>query len=313
MISIIIPIYNEKDVIPKLYKRLGQTLDQLTMPYEVIYINDGSKDNSLELLNEIHTKDPKHKVITFSKNFGHQAAISAGLDFANGDAIIMMDADLQDPPELILDFIQKWKKGYHVVYGVRKKRDGETFFKRITASLFYKLINKISHIHIPYQAGDFRLLDRKVVKSILSLKERNRFLRGMVSWVGFNQIGVPFDRETRAAGTTKYPFYKMLRLALDAICSFSIRPLRIATYVGFITAGISFLVLMWTLVEKIFFESTIQGWTSIMIAVLFLGGIQLITIGILGEYVGRTYEEVKNRPIYIVRESRGFNDRQIYG
>ena len=301
MISIIIPIYNEEEVIPELITQLEIVLPKIEDACEVVFINDGSTDRSLFLLKNI-IPSFKYRVINFSRNFGHQAAISAGLDTANGEAVIMLDADLQDPPELIIEFIRKWKEGYEVVYGIREIRDGETIFKKLSASIFYLLIGKLSGIKIPAQAGDFRLLDKKVINNLRALKERNKFLRGMISWVGYKQIGLKYNRNPRFAGKTKYSLAKMFRLAFDAICSFSITPLRISTYSGFIVAFFSFVFLIITLIEKYVFKATIQGWTSLIIAILFLGSIQLVTVGILGEYIGRIYEEVKNRPPYIIDE-----------
>lgn len=306
MISIIIPVYNEELLIVSLIERLNKTLKNIEEICEVIFIDDGSTDNSLHLIQQSSLINKQFKVISFSRNFGHQSAISAGLEHADGDAVIMMDADLQDPPELIIEFINKWKEGYEVVYGIRETRKNENIFKKFSAASFYYLIAKLSGTKIPTQAGDFRLLDKKVVINLNKLREKNKFLRGMISWVGYKQIGIPFSRDGRFAGETKYTISKMFRLAFDAICSFSITPLRISTYSGFIVAFFAFIYLIISLVDKFIFKTTIQGWTSLMTAVLFLGGIQLITVGILGEYIGRIYEEVKNRPNYIIKEKINF-------
>lgn len=307
--SIIIPVHNEKECLKELYRKLTDVLKNVDNDYEIIFINDGSTDNSLEILNELNQENEKIKIIDFSRNFGHQMALTAGLKYASGEAIITMDADLQDPPEIIPQMIEKWKQDYKVVYGLRKERQGESIFKKMTALGFYRLINKLSQTNIPVNAGDFRLIDRQVVESLKSIKEQHRFLRGLISWTGFKQTGVEFIRPARFAGTTHYPFKKMLKFALDAIYSFSTLPLKLCIYLGFLTTLISIGCGIWALIMHFFFESTVQGWTSLIIIVLFLGGIQLITLGIIGEYVGRTYEESKKRPLYLIKTKIGFKNK----
>ena len=285
--SIVVPVFNEEKVLNELYRRLTIVMSKLRESYEIIFINDGSIDNSLEIMEKLHSKDKRIKIIDFSRNYGQQIATTAGIDYATGEAIVIIDADLQDPPKVIPELVKKWKKGYDVVYGVRKKREGENFFKKVTASIFYKFLNKIADINIPLDAGDFRLIDRKVANNLKTIREKNRYIRGLTSWIGFRQIGVLYDREKRFAGYTKYTLGKMLKLALDAVFSFSNYPLKIAIYIGFLISGLSFLYLIYVLILKIFMDVTIQGWASIIVAVLFLGGVQLICIGIIGEYIGR--------------------------
>lgn len=299
--SIVVPVFNEEKVLNELYRRLTIVMSKLRESYEIIFINDGSIDNSLEIMEKLHSKDKRIKIIDFSRNYGQQIATTAGIDYATGEAIVIIDADLQDPPKVIPELVKKWKKGYDVVYGVRKKREGENFFKKVTASIFYKFLNKITDINIPLDAGDFRLIDRKVADNLKTIREKNRYIRGLTSWIGFRQIGVLYDREKRFAGYTKYTLAKMLKLALDAVFSFSNYPLKIAIYIGFLISGLSFLYLIYVLILKIFMDVTIQGWASIIVAVFFLGGVQLICIGIIGEYIGRIGEEVKKRPLYIIK------------
>lgn len=305
-LSIIAPIYNEESTIPALYQRLTSVLDGLRVTYELVFINDGSHDRSLDLLRDLAQTDTRVRVVDFSRNFGHQIAITAGMDLATGDAVVIIDADLQDPPELIADMLEKWKEGYDVVYAVREKRQGDTFFKQATAALFYRLLKRITSIDIPVDTGDFRLMSRRTVEGMKLFRERNRFVRGLVSWVGFNQTGIPFIRDERYSGETKYPLKKMLKFALDGLVSFSFIPLQLATYFGFLVSGLSFLGIVWVLYLRWFTQETITGWTSLMVMVLFLGGIQLLTLGVLGEYVGRIYDEVKRRPLYLVKEWIGF-------
>ena len=299
--SIVVPVFNEEKVLNELYRRLTIVMSKLRESYEIIFINDGSIDNSLEIMEKLHSRDKRIKIIDFSRNYGQQIATTAGIDYATGEAIVIIDADLQDPPKVIPELVKKWKKGYDVVYGVRKKREGENFFKKVTASIFYKFLNKITDINIPLDAGDFRLIDRKVANNLKTIREKNRYIRGLTSWIGFRQIGVLYDREKRFAGYTKYPLGKMLKLALDAVFSFSNYPLKIAIYIGFLISGLSFLYLIYVLILKIFMDVTIQSWASIIVAVFFLGGVQLICIGIIGEYIGRIGEEVKKRPLYIIK------------
>ena len=309
MVSLIIPIYNESENIEELHKQLTNVLSKLqNIMYELIFVDDGSVDDSWEKLTKLRCNDNNVKGVKFSRNFGHQIALTAGLDKARGDACIVIDGDLQDPPEVIINMIHKWQEGFQVVYGVRIKRDGESIFKKFTAFIFYRILRKLTRVDIPIDTGDFRLMDRVVVDQLILMREKNRFVRGMVSWVGFKQTRVHYEREKRFAGKTKYPFSKMFKLALNGILSFSQIPLQLSSTLGFLCSFISFIFILYGLYSKIFdANTTISGWTSLFIAVLFIGGIQLMTIGILGEYLGRVYEEIKNRPLYIVEEEVNFN------
>lgn len=301
--TIIAPIYNEISCIDELYTRITEVMDKTGESWEMILIDDGSKDGSTERIRHYASIDPRIRPVIFARNFGHQIAVTAGLDYSRGQAIVIIDADLQDPPEVILELIEKWKEGYQVVYAVRGEREGETRFKTLTASLFYRMIDKITDVKIPLDTGDFRLMDRKVVDVMNSMREKHRFLRGMSSWVGFKQTGVTYKRHARFAGDTKYPLKKMLKLALNAITSFSYFPLQLATYVGFIAAGISILAIPFVIIGRVVGTQAFTGQATTLIAVLFLGGVQLISLGIVGEYLGRVYDEVKGRPLYIVSES----------
>lgn len=302
LISYILPVYNEDENIEIFYKVLTKTIERIEKIYEfeLVFINDGSKDNSLKMLTQMHEKDDRVKVINFSRNFGHQIAITAGLDNCEGDAVIIMDTDLQDPPRVSLELIEKWEKGFDVVFAKRRNRkDG--IFKKITAYLFYRILNKFIEFQIPLDTGDFRLVDKKVVKEFRKFRERNRFVRGLFSYLGFAQTAVLFDRDERHAGHTKYPFKKMLKFALDGITSFSVFPLKLITQFGFVVSMISFIGIVYALVLRIFFpEITVSGWTFLVIAILFLGGVQMIMLGIIGEYIGRIYSEVQGRPLYII-------------
>jgi glycosyltransferase involved in cell wall biosynthesis len=300
--SIIAPVYNESESLPELYKRITEVMGQTNEEWELILIDDASTDGSTGAIRELAKADSHIRPVIFARNFGHQIAVTAGLDYSRGDAVVIIDADLQDPPEMILEMIKKWQEGYEVVYAVRADREGETWFKRTTASLFYRVIFKITDVKIPLDTGDFRLLDRKVVNVMNRMRERHRFLRGMAAWVGFKQIGLPYKRAARYAGVTKYPFRKMLQLALNAITSFSYFPLQVATYIGFISAGISIIAIPFVIFERLTGSQAFVGQATTLIAVLFLGGVQLISLGILGEYIGRIYDESKGRPLYIVRE-----------
>ena len=306
-ISVVVPVYNEEEVLLHFKERLEKVLDALLYEWEAVFVNDGSSDKSAEILKGFHLQNPRIKVISFSRNFGHQMAITAGINEACGAAVIVMDVDLQDPPELIPEFLKKWHEGYHVVYGVRKSRRGENWFKRETAAQFYKFIRWLSGIDIPENAGDFRLMDRKAVDLLREMPEQHRFVRGMVAWLGFNQIGVEFERPPRFAGETKYPLKKMVWLALDSSVSFSILPLRLASLLGAGSGFLCLIVLAWTLFEKIVLHVTLQGWASLMTAILFVGSAQLLAIGILGEYVGRNYQEAKRRPLYVIKDKTGFS------
>jgi dolichol-phosphate mannosyltransferase len=301
--SIIAPIYNEAESLPELYRRVCEVMDSTHEPWELVLVNDGSRDESPEIIRELAMKDKRVRPVMFARNFGHQIAVTAGMDFARGDAVVIIDADLQDPPEVILDLIAKWREGYEVVYAVRAEREGETWFKKFSAAAFYRLIYRITDVKIPLDTGDFRLLDRKVVNVMNQMREHHRFLRGMASWVGFRQIGVSYKRAPRFAGVTKYPFRKMLKLALNAITSFSYFPLQLATYIGFISAIVAIVAIPVVIILRAIHSQMFFGQASTLIAVLFLGGVQLISLGILGEYLGRVYDEVKGRPLYVLSQS----------
>lgn len=305
--SIIVPMFNEEEVIEFTYDRLKQVMDGTEEPYELIFVNDGSHDRTVELITMICNFDPSVRLINFSRNFGHQIAISAGMDYAQGEAIVVIDADLQDPPEVILEMIAKWKEGYEVVYGKRLKRKGETLFKKVTAKIFYRTMRIMTNVDIPVDTGDFRLIDRKVCDVLRGLKEKNRFVRGLVSWIGFRQTMVEYEREERFAGETKYPLKKMISFAVDGITSFSHKPLKIATYVGFTLSIGSFIYLIVVIFQKLFTGSTVAGWASIVAVNLLFNGIILMLLGLIGEYIGRIYDESKNRPLYIVREVQGYS------
>lgn len=305
--SVIAPIYNEIGNLPELYRRVKEALDQTGEPWELLLVDDGSTDGSTDEIRKIASRDGQVKPVIFARNFGHQIAVTAGLDYAQGQAVVIIDADLQDPPEVILDLIAKWKEGYEVVYAQRSEREGETWLKLLTASVFYQLIHRITDVEIPIDAGDFRLLDRKVVNVLIAMRERHRFLRGMSSWVGFKQTGVMYKRAARYSGETKYPYKKMLKFASDAITSFSYFPLQLATYLGFISAGLSIIAIPVVVILRIIGQHAFSGQATTLIAVLFLGGVQLISLGILGEYIGRLYDEAKGRPLYIVREAPSKN------
>ncbi|WP_342438266.1 glycosyltransferase family 2 protein [Paenibacillus sp. FSL L8-0436] len=305
--SVIVPMYNEEEVIQYTYERLKQVMDECGDTYELIFVNDGSRDRTAEIMSGISSSDEHVKLIDFSRNFGHQVAITAGMDYAQGQAVVVIDADLQDPPEVILQMIAKWKEGYEVVYAKRLKRHGETIFKKVTAKLFYRLLSSMTSVEIPTDTGDFRLIDRKVCDVLRGLKEKNRYVRGLVSWVGFRQTMVEYVREERFAGETKYPLKKMIRFAVDGITSFSHKPLKIASYVGFFLSFSSFVYLFFVLFQRIFFTSwTVPGWASIVGVNLLFNGIVLMLLGVIGEYIGRIYDESKDRPLYIVRETKGY-------
>jgi len=302
-ISIIAPIFNEFESLPELYRRVRETMQTTGEIWELILVDDGSSDGSTDRIRELAKDDDCVRPVIFARNFGHQIAVTAGLDYSRGEATIIIDADLQDPPELIPELIAKWREGYEVVYAVRSEREGESWFKLFTAKLFYRIIYRITDVDIPLDTGDFRLLDRQVVNVLKQMRERHRFLRGMSVWVGFRQTGVPYKRAARFAGETKYPFKKMLRFAGDAVTGFSYFPLQLATYIGFISAGISILAIPVVVILRLAGSQAFFGQATTLIAVLFLGGVQLISLGILGEYIGRIYDEARGRPIYIVREA----------
>lgn len=301
-------MYNEEEVIAESYKRLKAVMDSTQERYEIIFINDGSRDKTLELAEEICKKDTNIKVINFARNFGHQIAVTAGMEYAKGQAVVIIDADLQDPPEVILDMIKKWKEGYDVVYGRRLKRKGETFFKKFTAKVFYRFLDSMTNVKMPVDTGDFRLIDRKVCDTMNSLTERNRYVRGLVSWVGYKQVAVEYVREERFAGETKYPLKKMIKLATDAIMSFSYKPLKIAGFVGSVLSVFSFIYLIVIICQKLFTSTTVPGWSSLVAVMLFFNGVSFMLQSITGEYIGRIYEETKNRPLYIVRDTINFEE-----
>jgi dolichol-phosphate mannosyltransferase len=302
LISVVIPLYNEEGNVPELIRRITAIMDRSVLPgesFEIVAVNDGSKDGTLAALRAARAQQPRLCIVDLSRNFGHQIAATAGMDTASGDAVVLIDGDLQDPPELIERLLEKWREGYDVVYATRKTRRGESFFKLLTARIFYRAIRRMTNVAIPVDTGDFRLMSRRVVDALALTREKHRFLRGLVSWVGFNQIGIEYERDARLSGETKYPFSKMLRFAIDGITSFSEIPLRFATYLGFIVSGFAFVYGIFVVFLKIFGYNE-PGYTSMMVAILFLGGVQLITIGIAGEYLGRIYDQVKARPLYLV-------------
>jgi dolichol-phosphate mannosyltransferase len=301
--SVIVPVFNETGCLDELHRRVKEVMEQTEDTWELVLIDDGSTDGSTEIIRKFAKEDPHVRPVIFARNYGHQLAVTAGMDYSRGDAVIIIDADLQDPPEVMLDLIAKWREGYEVVYAVREEREGESWFKLFTASLFYKVIYKITDIKMPMNAGDFRLLDRKVVNIMNSMREHQRFLRGMSIWTGFKQIGVPYKRAARYAGSSKYPLKKMIKLALTAITSFSFLPLQLATWVGGFITAISFVLLVIMIILRLTGSAFLSGQAATMIAVLFLGGVQLIFLGILGEYIGRIYDEVKGRPLYTTRET----------
>ena len=303
-VTLVIPMYYEEKVVEECYKRVKSNLEKLTnYEHEIIFVNDGSKDKTLELLEKIAENDKCVKIVSFSRNFGHQAAVTAGLQYVTGDAIVIMDADLQDPPELIPDMLKLWEEGNEVIYGKRKSRDGESAFKLLTAKMFYKTLNALSDVEIPQDTGDFRLVDRKVVDTINKLPEHNKFLRGLFSWVGYKQVPYEYERQERFAGKTKYPLNKMLKLASDGIISFSTKPLKLVGALGIISIIISIAILLYALISYACkLNQLTAGWTSIMVAITFFAGVQLLSIWIISEYIGRIYEETKQRPQYIIKE-----------
>lgn len=308
--SIVVPVFNEEEVIVTTYERLKRVMDQTFEPYELLFVNDGSRDRSAEIIRGIGHMDDNVKLINFSRNFGHQIAITAGMDYASGDAVVVIDADLQDPPELILEMIRKWREGYDVVYAKRIQRKGETWFKKVTASLFYRILQVSTDVAIPVDTGDFRLMDRKVCDEMKRLSERNRFVRGLVSWVGFRQTSIEYVRDERVAGETKYPLKKMLKLSLDGLTSFSFKPLKLAGYLGGALSFSGIIYLLVILCMKLFTDSVIGGWHAVAIIQLLCTGIILIVLGVGGEYIGRIYDEARNRPLYIIRDSHGFRQRE---
>ncbi len=302
-ISVIIPAYNEEDNINVLHQRLSSVLQQITGQYELIFVNDGSKDNTMPMIRALSKQHPEVRYIDFSRNFGHQIAVTAGIDKAAGDAVVIIDADLQDPPELIIDMYKKMKEGFEVVYAKRKHRKGENWFKLWTAKVFYRLLSRITSISIPVDTGDFRIMDRKIVSILKEMPEKSKYLRGQISWIGFNQTYVEYDREERLRGETGYPISKMLRFALDGITGFSDLPLKIVTYFGFLVSIFAFFVMIYALYSRFIIKDYEPGWASIMVVILFIGGIQMIAVGIIGEYLSRMNKNIRNRPLYIIRDT----------
>lgn len=301
--SIVTPVWNESESLIELYKRIAKIMDSTEDTWELVLVDDGSTDGSTKMILEMGERDDRVRPVIFARNFGQQRAVAAGLDYSRGDAVVVIDADLQDPPELILELIERWRKGYEVVYAQRTDREGESFLKKLTAKLFYRIINRITEIDIPLDTGFFRLLDRRVVEELKGMREHHRFFRAMSIWVGFRQVGVEYKRESRYAGETKYSFRKMLRLAITAITGFSFWPLQVAMYLGFIASGISVAAIPVVIFMRLTGSQEFLGQASTLISVLFLGGVQLISLGILGEYIGRLYDEARGRPLYIVRQA----------
>ncbi|CAN5604108.1 glycosyltransferase family 2 protein [soil metagenome] len=302
-LSIIIPIYNEEGNIPSLFERLNQAVLQLNVECEFVFVNDGSRDGSIKLIKNLAEKHSAVRYIDFARNFGHQVAVTAGLDHCSGKVAVIIDADLQDPPELIPDLYKKWEEGFEVVYAKRRSREGETKLKKLTAKMFYRILKKITSINIPVDTGDFRLIDRKIIEVLKKMPEQQKFLRGQISWIGFRQTYIEYDRDSRHAGKTGYTFKKMIRLALDGITSFSNLPLKFATFAGFMVSGIAFIMILYALYSRFISKDYVPGWTSLMLAVLFIGGVQLICIGIIGEYISRLSSNIRNRPLYIMNET----------
>lgn len=307
LLSIVIPIYNEEESLPELYRRLCSSLSIAEIAdYEIIFVSDASTDMSMGIILALHQSDPRVKAIEFSRNFGHQAALTAGINHASGNAVILMDGDLQDPPEVLAKMVEKWKEGWDVVYGVRKNRK-ENIFKRAMYKLFYRIFHYVSNIDIPQDAGDFALMDRKIVNLLKSMPERNRFIRGLRAWAGFKQTRLEYERDRRFAGDVKYTWSKLMKLALDGILSFSVLPLKIISFIGLLVSMTSFFGIAMVLYLRLFTDTAIPGWTATVIPVLFLGGIQLLCIGILGEYIAKIFDEVKQRPHYVIKDKRGFD------
>jgi len=308
--TIIAPIFNELENIPELYPRVRDVMEKTGEPWEFILVDDGSTDGSTQVIRKLAENDERVRPVIFARNFGHQIAVTAGVDYSRGEAVVIIDADLQDPPEIILDLITKWREGYDVVYAVREEREGESWFKKTTASFFYRLIHAITNVDIPLDTGDFRLMDKKVVSVIQQMREKHRFLRGMSAWVGFKQVGVTYKRKPRYSGETKYPLKKMIQFAMNAITSFSYFPLQVATIIGFAAAGLSVLAIPVVAILRLITGTALLGQATTLIIVLFLGGVQLISLGIIGEYIGRIYDEAKDRPLYVVAEAPDIEDEK---
>jgi glycosyltransferase involved in cell wall biosynthesis len=310
-LSVVVPMYNEELNIDYLFERLVPVLDRLNLKYEIVCVDDGSKDNTLNYLVEHHRRNPAIKVVNLSRNFGKEIALTAGIDHATGAAVVPIDADLQDPPELIEELVAKWREGYDVVYATRRLRRGESWFKRLSANAFYQTIGRMSPVEIPRNTGDFRLLDRRVVDALKQLPERNRFMKGLFAWVGFKQTSILYDRPQRYKGVTKWNYRRLWRLAIDGITSFSFLPLKVWSYIGLSLSLLAFIYASFLIIRTLILGIDVPGYASLMVAVLFLGGVQLLSLGIIGEYLGRVYEEVKRRPLYLVRECHGFKSEFI--
>lgn len=312
LISIVVPVYNETNILSSFYQRLQKVLQSLQYIFEIIFVNDGSTDLSLESLIKLRNQDERIAIVHLSRNFGKEIALQAGLDHCKGDAVIVMDADLQDPPELIPCFLEQWRQGFDVVYGKRVSRHGESLFKKSTAFIFYRLIRRMSTISIPADTGDFRLLSHRAVSALKQLPERHRYMKGLFAWIGFPQIAVPFERQARVGGTSKWNYVKLFNLALEGITSFSLAPLKLATFFGFITASLAFIYASRIIYKTLIYGDPVQGYPSLMVVILFLGGVQLISLGIIGEYLGRTFDETKRRPLYLLNEFYPANEYQHY-
>ncbi len=308
--SFVCPVFNEEETLTVFSEKLSEVITKTSGLSEIIFVDDGSTDNSISVIGDICKKDPRFKLVKLSRNFGHQVAITAGMDHAQGDAVIIMDTDLQDPPDVVPLMIKKWQEGYHIVYAIREKRKGETWFKKTTASIFYRLLSFLTEVNIPQNVGDFRLVDRKALNAFKGLEERNRFVRGLFAWIGFKQTGVTYVRDERFAGDTKYPFLKMFKLAKNAIFGFSYIPLRLVFYAGVLVASFAFAEGLYFTYLKVFLndESLVKGWTSLFVLIAFLGGVQLIAIGVIGEYLAQISDEVKRRPLYLVERKDGFEE-----
>lgn len=311
-LSVVVPGLNEAENLPHLYEELVRCLGSAAPDLEILFVDDGSTDGTLATCRELHTRDPRFQYLSLSRNFGHQRALTAGLDAASGDAVVVMDADFQDPPEVVLEMLRRWRAGVDVAYGQRRSREGESWFKRFTAAAFYRIARLLCGIPLPADVGDFRLMDRKVLGALRGLREQGRFMRGLVCWVGFRQEAVLYDRKPRKAGTTKYPLRRMLRFAWEGILSFSTVPLRLAIWAGIALSGTAFLVGIYYLVRRLVYNDLVPGWTQIFLCLLFFGGLQMLFSGLLGEYLGRIFEESKGRPLYLVRESTVFPPEQAW-
>ncbi|KLU63846.1 MULTISPECIES: glycosyltransferase family 2 protein [Desulfosporosinus] len=308
LLSVVVPMYNEESVAEVCYQRLLDVMNHNGYNFELLFVNDGSQDGTMAILEQIACDDKNVKIVDFSRNFGHQTAVTCGIQLACGDAIVIIDADLQDPPEQIVPMVKLWQEGYDVVYGKRNQRSGETWFKLVSAKCFYRFLSAMSDVDIPVDTGDFRLIDRKVADVFSTMQEKNRFIRGMIAWVGFKQTFIEYDRDKRFAGETKYPLKKMLKFAADGIFSFSSKPLKLMSTLGFITIFIALLIIVYSLVQKIIGRATLTGWTSLMVAITFFSGVQLLSFGILGEYIARIYDEIKQRPLYIIKNKYNFHE-----